>query len=136
MTMRYSIVNQLEGITLAFSSFYQLGDTRNIDSVSWAYAVQREKEFFLSSEGSYGYRVFQSPIQKAPIDPRVNVSRLNLCPIKVNRLFVKATAFSSIIHVGNVSLVSMDARVKHIRQLEDAEGGNGQTQSEEIEEPN
>ncbi|WP_370295958.1 spore germination protein GerPE [Rossellomorea marisflavi] len=132
--MRYSIVNQLEGITLAFSSFYQIGDSRNIDAVSWAYAVQREKEFYLSSEGSYDYRVFQAPLQKAPIDPRIKVSRLSLCPIKVDRLFVKATAFSSIVHIGNVSLASMEGRIKHIRQLEDAKEGSDQT--EEIEEPN
>lgn len=118
MFMRYSIVNKLDGITLSFSSLYQLGDSENINALSFAYAVQREKEFFLTSEGSFDSDVFQGPLKKPPIDPTVRVNRLNLCPIKVDQIFVKATAFSSIIHIGNTSNVAMEARVKHIRQLE------------------
>ncbi|QHE60951.1 spore germination protein GerPE [Rossellomorea vietnamensis] len=118
MFKRYSIVNKLDGITLSFSSLYQLGDSENINALSFAYAVQREKEFFLTSEGSFDSDVFQGPLKTPPIDPTVRVNRLNLCPIKVDQIFVKATAFSSIIHIGNTSNVAMEARVKHIRQLE------------------
>ncbi|CAN7468893.1 spore germination protein GerPE [Rossellomorea sp. LjRoot5] len=118
MFKRYSIVNKLDGITLSFSSLYQIGDSQNINAVSFAYAVQREKEFFLTSEGSFDSSVFQGPLTKPPVDPTVRVSRLNLCPIKVDQVFVKATAFSSIVHIGNTSNAAMEARVKHIRQLE------------------
>ncbi|MCR8849666.1 spore germination protein GerPE [Rossellomorea sp. SC111] len=118
MFKRYSIVNKLDGITLSFSSLYQIGDSQNINAVSFAYAVQREKEFFLTSEGSFDSSVFQGPLTKPPVDPTVRVSRLNLCPIKVDQVFIKATAFSSIIHIGNTSNVAMESRVKHIRQLE------------------
>ncbi|RBP03615.1 spore germination protein GerPE [Rossellomorea aquimaris] len=118
MFKRYSIVNKLDGITLAFSSLYQVGDSQNINALSFAYAVQREKEFFLTSEGSFDSRVFQAPLAKPSIDPEVRVSRLNLCPIKVDQVYIRATAFSSIVHIGNTSNVAMESRVKHIRQLE------------------
>ncbi|OXS57067.1 spore germination protein PE [Bacillus sp. V-88] len=118
MFKRYSIVNKLDGITLSFSSLYQLGDSQNINALSFAYAVQREKEFFLTSEGSFDSSVFQGSLKKPPFNPAVRVNRLNLCPIKVDQVFIKATAFSSIIHIGNTSNVAMEARVKHIRQLE------------------
>ncbi|MFI8576587.1 spore germination protein GerPE [Rossellomorea aquimaris] len=135
MFKRYSIVNKLDGITLSFSSLYQVGDSQNINAVSFAYAVQREKEFFLTSEGSFDSRVFQAPLERPSIDPAVRVSRLNLCPIKVDQVFVRATAFSSIVHVGNTSNVAMESRVKHIRQLESKIDEDPQT-FETIDQPN
>lgn len=135
MFKRYSIVNKLDGITLSFSSLYQVGDSQNINAVSFAYAVQREKEFFLTSEGSFDSRVFQAPLERPSIDPAVRVSRLNLCPIKVDQIFVRATAFSSIVHVGNTSNVAMESRVKHIRQLESKIDEDPQT-FETIDQPN
>ncbi|MEI2663559.1 spore germination protein GerPE [Rossellomorea sp. LJF3] len=135
MFKRYSIVNKLDGITLSFSSLYQLGDSQNINAVSFAYAVQREKEFFLTSEGSFDSSVFQGPLKKPPVDPTVRVNRLNLCPIKVDQVFIKATAFSSIVHIGNTSNVAMEARVKHIRQLE-SKKREEQENFETIDQPN
>jgi spore germination protein PE len=135
MFKRYSIVNKLDGITLSFSSLYQVGDSQNINAVSFAYAVQREKEFFLTSEGSFDSRVFQAPLDKPSIDPAVRVSRLNLCPIKVDQVFIRATAFSSIVHIGNTSNVAMESRVKHIRQLESKIDEDPQT-FETIDQPN
>lgn len=134
MLKRYSIVNKLEGITLAFCSVYQIGDSQNIYAQSKAYAVQREKEFFRTSEGSFDSDVFTKPLE-LPINPGIQVSRLNLCPIKVNSMFIRATSSSSIIHIGNTCNVYMDARVKNIRQLEHKEGEAPET-IEEIEEPN
>jgi spore germination protein PE len=135
MFKRYSIVNKLDGITLSFSSLYQVGDSQNINALSFAYAVQREKEFFLTSEGSFDSRVFQAPLERPSIDPAVRVSRLNLCPIKVDQVYVRATAFSSIVHVGNTSNVAMESRVKHIRQLETKIDEDPQT-FETIDQPN
>jgi spore germination protein PE len=118
MLKRYSIVNELSGITLSFSSVYQLGDSQTIFSTTKAFAVQREKEFFLSSEGRFDSEVFNEPIELPPVKRGISVSRLNLSPIKVNCMEVRATAFSSIVHIGNTCNVYMDSRVKHIRQLE------------------
>ncbi|MBN8192503.1 spore germination protein GerPE [Bacillus sp. NTK074B] len=126
-------MNSLEGVTLAFSSLYQIGDSQNINAVSKAYAVQREKEFFLTSEGTFDSEVFTSSIDLPRINPNIKVSRLNLCPIKVNSMYIRATAFSSIIHIGNTCNVYMEGRVKNIRQLEK---GKEQQNFENIEEPN
>ena len=135
MLKRYSIVNSLEGVTLAFSSLYQIGDSQNINALSKAYAVQREKEFFLTSEGTFDSEVFTSPIELPRINPNIRVNRLNLCPIKVNTMYIRATSFSSIIHIGNTCNVYMEGRVKNIRQLE-KEKGEEEQNFETIEEPN
>ncbi|MCA1056415.1 spore germination protein GerPE [Rossellomorea aquimaris] len=129
MLKRYSIVNELSGVTLSFSSVYQLGDSQNIFSTTKAFAVQREKEFFLSSEGRFDSDVFNKPIELPPPNPRVTVNRLNLAPIKVNCLKIRATAFSSIVHIGNTCNVYMDSRVKNVRQLE----GEAEYTEEEME---
>ncbi|WP_226676730.1 spore germination protein GerPE [Rossellomorea aquimaris] len=135
MLKRYSIVNELEGITLAFSSVYQIGDSQNIYAQSKAYAVQREKELFYTSEGSFDSDVFLNPIELPPINPEIGVSRLNLCPIKVNTMYIRATSAASIIHIGNTSNVYMEARVKNIRQLENKEGEEPSETVETIESP-
>ncbi|OIU72554.1 spore germination protein GerPE [Rossellomorea aquimaris] len=122
MFKRYSMVNELRGETLSFSSVYQLGDSQSIFSTTKAFAVQREREFFLGSEGRFDAEVFNQLVELPPINPRISVSRLNLSPIKVNCMHVLATAFSSVVHIGNTCNVYMDSRVKHVRQLKgDAE---------------
>lgn len=133
MLKRYSIVNELSGITLSFSSIYQLGDSQNIFSTTKAFAVQREKEFFLSSEGRFEAEVFNEVIELPVINPGISVNRLNLSPIKVNCMDIRATAFSSLVHIGNTSNVYMESRVKHIRQLED-DAEYGEEEIEKIEE--
>jgi spore germination protein PE len=130
MLKRCSIVNELSGITLSFSSVYQLGDSQTILSTTKAYAVQREKEFFLSSEGTFDSDVFNKTVELPPINRNVIVNRMNLSPIRVNCMKVQATAFSSIIHIGNTCNVYMDSRVKNIRQLE----GDAEYSEEELEE--
>lgn len=137
MFKRYSIVNELSGITLSFSSVYQLGDSQSIFSTTKAFAVQREKEFFLGSEGHFDADVFNIDIELPPIKRGISVSRLNLSPIKVNCMEIRATAFSSIVHIGNTCDVYMSSRVKNIRQLEgDIEYGEEEIEKiEEVEIP-
>ncbi len=128
-------MNSLEGVTLAFSSLYQIGDSQNINALSKAYAVQRQKELFLTSEGSFDFEVFTNPIDLPKINPNIRINRLNLCPIKVNKMYIRYTSFSSIIHIGNTSNVYMEGRVKNIRQLEKGKGEEQQN-FETINEPN
>jgi spore germination protein PE len=129
MLKRCSLVNELSGISLSFSSVYQLGDSQTIFSTTKALAVQREKEYFLGSEGSFDSDVFNKTVELPPVESNVIVNRMNLSPIKVNCMKVQATAFSSIIHIGNTCNVYMDSRVKHIRQLE----GDAEYSEEELE---
>jgi spore germination protein PE len=82
-------------------------------------AVQRETELFYGNEGNlYNYRVFMEPIPFLPITEPFTYFRQNPNPlIKVNEINIIGMSSSSLLHVGNSKHVSMEARVKHIRQL-------------------
>ncbi|MDF2791738.1 MAG: spore germination protein, partial [Neobacillus sp.] len=56
------------------------------------------------------------------ITEKMTISTHNLLPvIKVNNISILAMSSSAILHVGNSENISLEARVKHIRQLLHAE---------------
>lgn len=135
MLQRTSCVDTIDIKVVSFASTVQLGDSCIINSLSRALAVQRETEVFYGNEGNLSsYRVYMEPIPFQPITEPFRFSRHNPNPlIKVNKIDIIGISSSSILHVGNSEHVSMEARVKHIRQLlpiprkeEDGEGEQGQ----------
>lgn len=133
MLQRSSCVDTINIKTVSFASTVQLGDSCIINSLSRALAVQRETELFYGNEGNLSrYRVFSEPIPFLPITEPFTYSRHNPNPlIKVNRIDIIGISSSSLLHVGNSRHVSMEARVKHIRQLlpiprKEEEGEQGQ----------
>ncbi|ETI68674.1 spore germination protein GerPE [Neobacillus vireti] len=119
MLTRTSNVDHLEVKQVAFSSIIQLGDSSIINGFSRALAVQREAEIFFGDEGNFpSYRIFKKPLPLPPITESMSFFRHDLNPIiKVNKLHVTAVSSSSILHVGNSRYISLEARIKHIRQL-------------------
>lgn len=94
-----------------------------VNGFSRALAVQREADVFFAEEGNFSnYRVFSEPIPFLPITEKMSLSTHNSLPlIKVNTISILAMSSSAILHVGNSENVSLEARVKHIRQLFHAE---------------
>lgn len=84
-----------------------------------ALAVQREAEMEYGNEGNFAsYSVFNEPIPLPPINENISIRSHSLHPIiKVNNMHITGASSSSVIHVGNSEHISMEARVKHIRQL-------------------
>ncbi|EKN70283.1 spore germination protein [Neobacillus bataviensis LMG 21833] len=119
MLTRISSVDHLEVKQVVFSSVLQLGDSCILNGFSRALAVQRETEIFYGDEGNFpSYRIFKKPLPLPPITESISFLRHNINPIiKVNNIDVTAVSNSSILHVGNSQTVSMEVRVKHIRQL-------------------
>ncbi|MEH7355576.1 spore germination protein GerPE [Neobacillus drentensis] len=119
MLTRTSNVDHLEVKLVAFSSVIQLGDSGIINGLSRAIAVQREEEIFFGDEGNFpSYPVFTKPLPLPPITETISFLQHNINPIiKVNNIDVIAVSSASILHVGNSRNVSMEARIKHIRQL-------------------
>jgi spore germination protein PE len=119
MLTRISSVDHLFVNQVAFSSIIQLGDSCLLNGFSRALAVQREVEFFNGNEGSFpSYAIFRMPVPLPPIDEVITISRFNPTPIiKANKIHVTAVSNSSLIHVGSTKHVSMEVRIKHIRQL-------------------
>ncbi|MFZ7945269.1 MULTISPECIES: spore germination protein GerPE [Bacillaceae] len=119
MLTRISSVDHIEVKQVAFSSVIQLGDSCILNGFSRALAIQREAEIFYGDEGNFpSYRTFKKPLPLPPITESISFLRHNINPIiKVNNIDVTAVSSSSVLHVGNTRNVSMEVRVKHIRQL-------------------
>lgn len=119
MLSRTSIVDQLKADTIAFSSVIQIGDSTYIHGFSRALAVHREADTFLGNEGNFlSFKAFTQGIPMVPIDDTISMKTLNFNPaIKVNTIDINGISSSSVVHIGSSKHVSMEARVKHIRQL-------------------
>jgi spore germination protein PE len=119
MLERLSNVDRIEVMVTSFSSILQLGDSCIVDAFSRALAVQREAETFFGNEGNLpSFPVTTKPIPFLPINEALSYRVYNSNPIiKVHNLEVIGFSNASILHVGNTKKVSMEARVKHIRQL-------------------
>ncbi|EIJ81912.1 spore germination protein PE [Bacillus methanolicus PB1] len=119
MFQRTSFVDQIYINTISFSSFLQIGDSNMINGFSRALAVHRETEFYYSNEGNFSeYTVFSQPIPITPVQEPFTYQTFNHHPIiKVGKIDIVGISSSSLLHVGNSKHISMEARVKHIRQL-------------------
>ncbi|MCL6570432.1 MAG: spore germination protein GerPE [Bacillus sp. (in: Bacteria)] len=129
MLQRTSYIDKIDVNVLSFSSILQLGDSSVINGMSRALAVQREVEIFYGDEGSFSaYPVFSEPIPLPPINEPFTLLTHNPKPlIKVDTIDIIGISSSSILHVGNSKQVSLESRVKHIRQLK-ADNGHEQEQ--------
>jgi spore germination protein PE len=123
MLERTSVLNTVKVNSASFASTIQLGDSRTINGFSRALAVQREADVFYGKEGNFSnYLVFSEPIPLLPITEKITISTHNKLPvIKVNTISIIAMSSAAILHVGNSENISLEARVKHIRQLLNAE---------------
>ncbi|WML51529.1 spore germination protein GerPE [Neobacillus sp. PS3-12] len=119
MLSRSSYVNTINVKVASYSSVLQLGDSCIINGLSRALAVQREEEQDYGNEGNFAaYSVFSESIPFTPITENFCSQTHHLNPIiKVNHVNVIGFSSSAVLHVGNSQTISMEARVKHIRQL-------------------
>lgn len=119
MLQRTSSVDKINIDTISFSSVFEIGDSSSIQGFSRAIAVQRDAEFFHGREGNYSaYRIFSEPIPLLPIEEDIAIQTTQLNPvIKVQKIDIIGVSASSVIHIGSSRDISMEARVKHIRQL-------------------
>jgi spore germination protein PE len=120
MFQRSSVVNTVHVTSASFASTIQLGDSRIINGYSQALAVQREAELYYTKEGNFSrYPIFSEPIPLPPITEKIGLSTHHSTPvIKVSDISILAMSSTAILHVGNSENISLEARVKHIRQLE------------------
>ncbi|MGD6875305.1 spore germination protein GerPE [Bacillus infantis] len=119
MLQRTSIVNKLNVDTVSFSSILQVGDSEYIQGFSRALAVQRQAEIFIANEGRYSdYSIFTEPLPLPALeDPLQMYVHQGKPAIKVDSIDIIGISASSLVHIGNSGHVSMESRVKHIRQL-------------------
>jgi spore germination protein PE len=99
----------------------QIGDSRCVNAISRALAIQREAEIFFSYEGEFSqYPIFSESIPLPPLEEEISFQKIDLVPcIKVSHIRINGLASASIAHIGNSECVYIESRVKHIRQLLD-----------------
>jgi len=119
MLQRTAVVNDVEINSVAIASVFQIGDSELIQSFSRAIAVQREAELFFGNEGNFAeFPIFSEPIPLPTISEKMNYIRQNNNPfLKVGRIDIIGVSSSAIVQLGNTRHVSLESRVKHIRQL-------------------
>ncbi|PLR97672.1 spore germination protein GerPE [Bacillus sp. T33-2] len=119
MLSRTSVVDEIKISTLSFSSIFQIGDAEITNGFSRAIAVQREAETFFGNEGNFAaFPIFSEPIPIPPIEEELSFIKEHINPvIKVNNIIVTGVSSSSVVQLGSTRSISMEARVKHIRQL-------------------
>ncbi|WP_042356519.1 spore germination protein GerPE [Bacillus rubiinfantis] len=119
MLRRTSVVNHIDVSTVSFASIFQIGDSHSIYKLSHALAVQREAEQFYGSEGEFtAYHAFTQPISLPPVNEPILIGHHHLNPvIKVNNIDIIGISSASMLNIGSSHHVSMEARIKHIRQL-------------------
>lgn len=119
MLQRTACVDRIKVDSVSFSSIFQIGDSQHIQALSRALAVQREAEIFFDNEGSFAaYPIFSEAIPFTPVDEIISSFTQNLNPVlKVRNIEIMGASSSSVVHLGNSCHISMEARVKHIRQL-------------------
>jgi len=120
MLQRTSVVDKLSVNVVSFSSTVEIGDVTYYQALSRALAVQRQRELFYGTEGHFkNYSVFSEPIVLPPITERVESHFENLKPIiKVQHINITGVSSASLLQVGNCRHLYSEARIKHIRQLE------------------
>lgn len=122
MLQRTSVVDLLNVNTVSFSSIVEIGDATYHQAVSRALAVQRQKELFYGNEGAYeDYDVFREPIPLIPIIENVDCHFENIRPIiKVHHINITGISSSSLLQIGNCRHIYTEARIKHVRQIEES----------------
>ncbi|MGG5253315.1 spore germination protein GerPE [Neobacillus sp. SM06] len=119
MLQRTAYVDHLNVKVVSFASMLQVGDAKIVNSFSRALAVHREVEIFFGNEGNFSsYSVFNEPIPLPPVTEDFSSATTHFNPvIKVKQMDVIGISAASVLQIGNSEHVSMEARVKHIRQL-------------------
>lgn len=119
MLQRTSSVDHLNVDIVSFASTVQLGDAKIVNSHSRALAVQREAEIYIGGEGNFSrYPVFLEPLPFLPITENLSFAATHINPIiKVRKIAIIGISNASILQAGNSEIVSLETRVKHIRQL-------------------
>jgi spore germination protein PE len=117
--MRTSNVNEVDLLSLSFSSYFHIGDSCYINAKSRALAVKREYPRYYGNEGNFSaYPVFSMQSPTPVLTERINMEVTNVNPnIYVNHIKVKGVSNSSVFQIGSSRTICAEARIKHTRQL-------------------
>jgi spore germination protein PE len=116
---RVSSVRHINIVEVGTTSILEIGDSKQVEPVSFAIAVQRERAIFFENEFSYDdYSIFSREIPQPFINEEMEITTINESSmIKVETVDILNTSSSSVIHLGSSTSINAEARIKHIRHL-------------------
>ncbi|MFS0556450.1 spore germination protein GerPE [Brevibacillus sp. 179-C9.3 HS] len=119
MYRRTSHVRKLDVLSVDTSSVLQIGDSRQIDSVSNILAVQREQAIFYENEFMFeDFSVFSVPLTPPSLFEPLCIDTFHDCPyIFIRKVEVPFVAGASVVHIGSNESISLETRVVNIRHL-------------------
>lgn len=116
---RTSAVDEVILNSLVDSSVLQTGDTEKIQCFSAALAIQRERTDFGKFDIPLNkYDIFSQPVV-VPMCPPVKVKETFNANsfIRVGKIDILGVSSSALLHIGSVNEMTLQSRVKHIRQF-------------------
>lgn len=124
--IRTTKVNSLKVTASTFSSVIQIGDSTHAKPLTRAIAVQQVGGIKAEEPFDYpNYRIFQLPQLVSFPEPNLTMKTINhRNQIVANNITLTALAASSILHLGNSKHINAEARIKHIRILQNAPTAN------------
>ncbi|MBY6038113.1 spore germination protein GerPE [Fictibacillus nanhaiensis] len=116
---RTSVVDEVKVNSLDLSAVFQTGDTEKIQCYSAALAIQRESTKFGTFDISLNkYSIFSEEVT-VPVCPVINIKKtFHANPfIRVGKVDIIGISSSALLHIGSVQQMSLQSRVKHIRNF-------------------
>lgn len=104
-----------------FGSIFEIGDAVEATLRSKAIAIQKEGAYFTDEGFEFSqYPIFSEDIPLPDTMLTINQTRIHRDPyIDVASVRILAVSASSIIQVGNIKNIDAEARIKHIRILQE-----------------
>ncbi|MFE6797839.1 spore germination protein GerPE [Paenibacillus chitinolyticus] len=118
MARRLVWLTQAKVFSVSSAAVFQIGDNGGIHTRFRALALQREIPVYLGDEGSFeAYPIFARPHPEVQFPPEAEKTTRNLGTIQVGPVKVLGVSASSVMQVGGSGPVSLQSRIKHIRQF-------------------
>ncbi|RSK26361.1 spore germination protein GerPE [Bacillus sp. HMF5848] len=115
---RMSFVDAIYFTTITITSTLQIGDSVEILPITRALAVQKVFPTYNTKVPLPKYRIFSEDIPQPVINEPVQTTFINENPVtRVKSISGQSVSTSSLLHVGNTSVIRAESRIKHIREV-------------------
>ncbi|WP_226037698.1 spore germination protein GerPE [Aquibacillus saliphilus] len=126
MNKRLSEVEKIKITSVAFSSIVEIGDANTSSPVNRVIAVQKEGGVYSDEGFDFDrFKIFAQEPAKSPGMPIIQKNTYHHNPtIHVKNVTITGVSASSLVQIGSLKHIDSEARLKHIRILEQEQNEN------------
>lgn len=132
---RTAVVGFVKTLSISAGSILQVGDTAEVTPEAQVFALKRELPRFDGNEGDLsGYPLYTQAFPAVEVYETLGWSVQNADPyLRAGIIEIMGVSASSIVHIGNTSIIATKARIKQIRHIspETAAADQAQDSAEE-----